>query len=169
MSISSERKNQIESIAGTALQNVYPDGKIVLPVDLNKIIQHYDLKLTSADFGDDKIAGAFQRSAHTIYVSNKDPYTRAAFTIAHELGHFLLHADKDDEIFFRLDADLIEPIKQDKEETEANWFAASLLMPRELVYQYWDILHDEDRMAKLFGVSKSAMYWRLKNLALIEE
>jgi Zn-dependent peptidase ImmA (M78 family) len=57
--------------------------------------------------------------------------------------------------------------KQKKEEEqEANWFAAALLMPQDLMEAYWHSLQDIESMAKLFGTSYSAMQWRLKNLGL---
>jgi Zn-dependent peptidase ImmA (M78 family) len=79
---------------------------------------------------------------------------RGRFTIAHEIGHAVLHlrAGVPSE-FLREDS-----LKGTPEEAQANAFAASLLMP-------FPLLHEEIRtngrvhgwLAEIFGVSKAAM------------
>ena len=54
-----------------------------------------------------------------------------------------------------------------EEEQEANWFAASLLMPEKLLKHYFSITNDADKLATIFGVSPTAVYYRLKNLGLL--
>jgi Zn-dependent peptidase ImmA (M78 family) len=50
---------------------------------------------------------------------------RDNFTIAHELGHYILHSDfgKKPAVFKRCGSDRLE--------CEANWFAGAFLMPEE--------------------------------------
>jgi Zn-dependent peptidase ImmA (M78 family) len=166
MRLSDDRKEEIEYIAGSILQDVF-NSEIKVPIDLVRILQANELKLTMGDFGGNtSIAGAFQRSEKTIAIASNMPYQRSVFTIAHELGHFFLHRDYNYEIFYRRDADLIDIDKLNPIETEANHFAACLLMPREPLNYYWRLINNVDGMANYFRVSKSAMYWRTKNLKL---
>jgi len=49
----------------------------------------------------------------------------------------------------------------------AEHFANSILMPREWVKEKWAEVHDLNKMAEIFGVSKLAMCIRLKHLGLV--
>jgi len=109
---------------------------------------------------------------------------RQRFTIAHELGHMLLHdgrsliVDQSVRINFRND---ISSAAADDEEIEANAFAAALLMPRTLVLNHLKVylagatqsggsISREDLIAQLareFDVSTEAMGYRLINLAIL--
>ena len=53
-------------------------------------------------------------------------------------------------------------------EVEANKFAASFLMPRNLVEKVWQKLKDVDECAHIFSVSIVAMSIRLSELDLVE-
>lgn len=116
-------------------------------------------------------------SGFTIFINNEKPKTRQHFTVAHELGHYFLHQEylKSEKVFidgegsldgnrtlFRLDTAVYNKI-----ETEANSFAASLIMPAELVKDAWISLKDVQACAKIFDVSVSAMSIRLERLNLI--
>lgn len=103
--------------------------------------------------------------------------TRRRFTIAHELGHLLLHSDEDfhvDEKFpigFRTPA---SSLATDDREIEANQFAAELLMPRELLtaeVKKLSLKMDVDKavaeLAKRFDVSVQAMTIRLSALGAL--
>lgn len=65
----------------------------------------------------------------------------------------------------------------DEAEREANFFAASLLMPREFLEadlakeEYVDLLDDDllRALGKKYGVSTQALVNRLKNLGYIQE
>ena len=67
-----------------------------------------------------------------ILLNSTDTKVRQRFTIAHELGHIQLHTKK-------IDKEIIVSRKTDtgRLEKEANVFAAALLMPRRLVYEYF--------------------------------
>src|SRR5690606_683483 len=99
---------------------------------------------------------------------------RRRFSIAHELGHALLHDDVSRQfvdsytVAFRNAA---SSLGIDRHEVEANAFAAELLMPRNEIANYLQEhtldAHDErqlDRMASRFGVSIQALSIRLAGL-----
>lgn len=111
-----------------------------------------------------------------IGVNATHPIARRRFTIAHELGHFLLHADGvhvDERI-------ALNPIglrygstssSTDPKEIEANAFAADLLMPLQLLKKAGlpsDFGADEEiaKLAERFHVSVQAMTIRLTSLRL---
>ncbi|MCY3997597.1 MAG: ImmA/IrrE family metallo-endopeptidase [Rhodobacter sp.] len=120
---------------------------------------------------DDEISGMIERegSSFAITINAKDPHTRKRFTLAHEIGHYMLHKHL---IGDGLDDDRLYRSSQGgkyhntavgpKEETEANRFAANLLMPRELIESHRRGLSDNvSEMAKLFQVSKHTMSIRM--------
>ena len=99
---------------------------------------------------------------------------RRRFTLAHEIGHMLLHATGDrvvvDRRFYRNEWPSSGELR---EEIEANAFAAALLMPESLVREHIDAragITDIDvfRLATLFAVSEQAMTLRLVKLNCIE-
>lgn len=157
----------IEQKANDVLLSVYKEEKqIKPPVDISKILSANSFKVESGEFDDKNVAGYYDKKAKKISVSSDDIYQRQIFTVAHELGHFFLHSDKEEEAFYRTQIINLDSEKQ-KEEAEANWFAASLLMPRNLILKYWSLTKDIDLVAKIFGVSHTAAYFRLKNLQLV--
>jgi Zn-dependent peptidase ImmA (M78 family) len=166
--MNTDRVHEIEGKALDVLLTVFADeNSFNLPMNIPKVVQALGLSLKEGDFKDEEIVGAYDRASKTIYVAKNDNYSRKAFTIAHEVGHFVLHDEKVQEAFFRKNLIFVEKEKVPVER-EANLFAASLLMPRGIVLRYFKIIKQPDYLADIFGVSYSAMRLRLKNLGLIE-
>jgi len=157
------------------------------PVPVEKLAFALGIDVRSTRPGDISLSGFLVRDDGTgqaIVGINKDHHkNRQRFTIAHEIGHFLLHAGQEiyvDEcsksglrISLR-DEDSSKGTERD--EIEANVFAAELLMPVELLQA--DIvsanIRDEDKLeevldtlAKEYEVSKQALTYRLVNLGYI--
>lgn len=109
-----------------------------------------------------------------IAVNSTQSSVRQRFTIAHELGHYRLHGPQtfvDRQFVFRRGQKSAAGI--DREEIQANMFAAELLMPRDWLAQEFedgglDVGDDEalNDLARRYGVSQSAMLYRLINLDL---
>lgn len=159
--------NDIEAITLEILRDVYgsTDG-LKLPLSARLVAEKYGLKLWSGKATDKSVSGAYEKKEKAIYVTEDEPADRQEFTIAHELGHFFLHEKKQSDIFYRSQIWHLNDEKKE-EEKEANWFAASLLMPEKYVRHYYSITHDLEKLAQLFGVSITAVYYRLKNLGLM--
>lgn len=142
------------------VNKTYPDYPIT------EIIEQYGLKISLFDFGDDNIMGAIKypedENEAPIILINKDksPENRT-FTLAHEFGHYLLHPH--DESKFRLDFESLknEGKEYKIEETEANYFAGSFLMPEKLLKLLLSQTSDLSAIAKYFGVSRRALDVRL--------
>ncbi len=79
---------------------------------------------------------------------------RDTFTIAHELGHYFLHANFGEQRLIALRKD------SNQAEWEANWFGASFLMPKYLINDYK--ITTAEQMSSRFGVSLEAARIRLE-------
>lgn len=106
-----------------------------------------------------------------IGVSSSEPSVRQRFTIAHELGHFFLHPQKDAFVDYR---DNKRDLMRTPREKEANMFAAALLMPRDLLRKDCRVMakngvaDDELQvLARRYEVSEDAMRFRLLNLNIV--
>ncbi|MFC1433501.1 ImmA/IrrE family metallo-endopeptidase [Streptacidiphilus sp. N1-3] len=101
---------------------------------------------------------------------------RRRFTVAHELGHLQLHRgrplilDTDMRVNFR---DSVSSMATDREEIEANRFAAALLAPeamvRACVAETVFATAEElvDALASRFHISAQAMTYRLMSVGII--
>ena len=158
--------NSIEAKASGVLENVFGDlNDIQLPISLSSVLDKYSITLKTGAFEDKNISGAFNRKDQEIYVAEDEAPNRKAFTVAHELGHYFLHENKKTDVFLR--EQILNLTEENREnEKEANWFAASLLMPEKLIKKYYSMTKDIDVLSTLFGVSPTAVYFRLKNLGL---
>jgi len=108
------------------------------------------------------VSGLYDPSRNAIYVNEADAGVRQTFTIAHELGHKILHEDwAKSEAYKVLWRD---PRKQGKDrwEQEANYFAANLLMPRQMLDDYKNL--PAPVVARIFAVSEQVAKFRLQNL-----
>jgi Zn-dependent peptidase ImmA (M78 family) len=107
------------------------------------------------------VSGFYDAQDYAIYVAKGEYPKRQTFTIAHELGHRLLHrewaAGNDYRVMLR-DQSLM--ILDDKEQ-EANTFAAHLLVPRDMLDEYRHIASTEE-LSRLFMVSMPVIRNRLR-------
>ena len=113
----------------------------------------------------EEVSGALRvkGSEKDIFINKYDGSTRRRFTIAHELGHYFLHHDPSvspDETIVSLRS------ARTKKESEADLFAAELLMPKDHVLSIYEKLNPPflSDIAKHFNVSKAAMAFRLDYL-----
>ena len=92
-----------------------------------------------------------------------DSMTRQRFTIAHEIGHYVLqHGNAPRDSAQNFGSRVNSPIERD-----ANQFAAELLMPEEAVVAMINQgYRSPETLAQLFMVSPAAMGYRLANLSL---
>ncbi len=150
---------RIETIAIKALQSV---DCVAPPIPLEQIVEKLGLKIVEFDFHDD-ISGVLKPEHNVIGVNKKHHPVRRRFSVAHELGHFLLGHRIDQEI---IDDDFDKPLPP---EQEANAFAAALLMPADFVKKSVSKSGlDLDELSKIYEVSKQAMTIRLLALNLIK-
>lgn len=131
------------------------------PIPLTDIVASQGLNVVYADFSTikqgNKIAGFIDFDKNKIYVNKDDSPNRQRFTIAHELGHYLLHQDyvKDAQKYKVL---LRKPLKNGDytpEEKAANCFAAYLLVPSDILKTYEKL--PNTIIASIFAVSEDVI------------
>lgn len=165
--LTADEKLQAETAAEEVIKDTFGSvDALQFPVNLDEVLEKYALVLKKGAFENANISGAFSRDESTIYVSGSESQERQLFTVAHEIGHFKLHEDRKTDILYRKQVWQFGN-GEEKVETQANWFAANLLMPKAAVERMWKLTNDIDRMAKFFGISKTAMRFRLKDLGLL--
>lgn len=112
-----------------------------------------------------------------IFTNSCSRLSREIFTLAHEIGHIILHIEK--EKSFIDDKLTITGKSTNEKEQEANYFAACLLMPTEEVHRFVDLEIQESgkcgltamdiaRMMSEFNVSFDMALNRLEALGLID-
>lgn len=154
-----------------------------LPVNIEAIARGLGLAVVRNATLADGISGQIKRLPNgrfEVASSNREHHFRQRFTLAHELGHYLLHRSLigegiDDDTkyrstdtgeFYNTDIDLAH-------ERQANSFAAKVLMPEGLLRAEVEKARDAEGKVDVgalcgkFQVSRSAMEWRLKNLGLL--
>ena len=155
------------------------------PIPIEKIIQSMGLELRFEPFNDaeDPMSGVLFKDDTNLVIGinpNENP-NRQRFTMAHELGHFLLHQKENMHIDTRSSVFLRKQLyakATDQKEIEANLFAAELLMPKKIIEAELGVCKKEGRMisdeeiienlAIKFKVSAQAMAFRLLNLKFIK-
>jgi Zn-dependent peptidase ImmA (M78 family) len=150
-----------------------------LPVDVEAIARHLGAQIV-AEHLDRTVSGMLYRDDDhvVIGVNAAHPERRRRYTIAHELGHLVLHKGRPlvvdhVRVNFR---DANSSTATDYEEIQANAFAAELLMPHDQVIANARPAFEgpESRseaivvrdLADGFDVSEQAMEYRLINLGL---
>jgi Zn-dependent peptidase ImmA (M78 family) len=93
-----------------------------------------------------------------IYVNVGQALTRQRFTVAHEIGHLILHEPG------RAFRDTWSSTDTNIAEVQANNFAANLLMPSWMVNALASGGTYVESLADKFRVSPEAMRYRLQNL-----
>lgn len=151
-----------------------------LPVPVEKIARSFGADIVYESMSGE-ISGMLvpvELGSWVIVVNKDHPEVRRRFTIAHELGHLLLHgyvtphADKSFKVRRRDTASSDGSIL---EEIEANQFAAELLMPEDMLLKkfreegldYAPVLEEDSQLAEIaeqFKVSRQALSIRLSSI-----
>lgn len=152
-------------------------GFTSIPVDPARLATALGIEIKYERLSQD-VSGALMRKGEkaVIAVNSEHSANRRTFTLAHEIGHFFLH--QDDPVFLDkvvMHRNAVSSRGDDIKEIQANQFAASLLMPRDVLESAYEKLLETtnvrheivERLARQFSVSKHAMELRLVNLALI--
>jgi Zn-dependent peptidase ImmA (M78 family) len=139
------------------------------PIDPERIAEQLGVDVVYAKFKPE-VSQAISGFIHLpegkpqIVVNASIPAKRKMFTIAHELGHFLMHLD-----YIESDKYRVLPrsnghvgAKPD-EEKEADVFAAALIAPKDLVNKYRGIASLPE-MSRIFVASEEMLKWRMHNI-----
>jgi Zn-dependent peptidase ImmA (M78 family) len=171
---------QVRALAEEYANKYNPENVAPFPYE-NITDAHKDLRIYFTALEDDNVSGAilFRDDEFSILVNNSKSTARQHFTLAHELGHYFLHQNmlREEQAIVDGEASLdgpkilyrLDDAEAKQLETEANNFAASLVMPTDLVRRAWEATHSIQECARIFSVSPVAMSVRLTNLGLISE
>lgn len=170
-------KDFYEKIEEQVSDLLFQEGVESYPVPVEKIALALGVNVMPYNLGDE-VSGilALNDGKGTIGYNLQHSKGRQRFTVAHELGHYIMHRNTKKELF--VDKDYIVKFRSNKkysstelkQEKEANAFAAALLMPKAFVLTE---LSKEQAMtenelievlAKRFEVSVPAMTYRIADL-----
>jgi Zn-dependent peptidase ImmA (M78 family)/DNA-binding XRE family transcriptional regulator len=140
----SESKSHIADIARAVRAHLHiPRGPIA---DLTQTLEEAGVIIAAFDF-DTPLVDALSRWLPTLpptfFVNQQSPKDRYRLSVAHELGHLILHSQAVPDM-----------------EEQANWFAAEFLMPER------EIRHDL-RDLTLYKLTALKRYWRVSMAALL--
>lgn len=150
-------RSKVQQFASKAAKKLgYQPGS-----DIEEIVHTLGGRISQSDWGSTSATGSITVSGPQnfhIYLSPLSGERRSRFTIAHELGHYMLHSQ-----FGQI------PITVRREgsgpvEWEANWFAAGFLMPEEEFRAKVKAGYGDAMLAEHFGVSMAAVQIRQSTL-----
>lgn len=148
-------------------------------IDLFKECERCGYKLFRYPLGENEDLGFAQKRDQDIiiFTNTCSRLSREIFTLAHEIGHVILHLNEGNS--FVDDYNTITEKNIDEKEQEANYFAACLLMPSDELVKFIDLeLQDFEntglsamdiaRIMSEFNVSFDMALNRLENLNIID-
>jgi Zn-dependent peptidase ImmA (M78 family) len=167
--LTKERSNEISSIiTGLNIRNDFnfPETSIT------EVARALNIEIRTAKFTEEGVAGLViygdKKEKAKIFVNAEHKLPKQNFTIAHEIGHLLIHKPKvkkkykiDRMDFERSDKEIV------KEEVEADYFASQLLVPRHKLQEIVSKLKSPnwyvaDFCSKYFNVPRGVIEYRLK-------
>lgn len=153
----------------------------MFPIDVEQAATNLGIQMIQKPLKGDVSGFLFiDKSGPILGVNSRHGSPRQRFTVAHEIGHFLLHVPKDTPASF-IDKEILILNRDSRsqqgivaEEIEANFFAAEILMPAEILYREvttssTGVASAEwcKQLARKFNVSDDAMRFRLSNLGFV--
>lgn len=148
-------------------------------IDLFKECERLGYKLIRYPLGENADQGFVMKKDNDtiIFTNTGSRLSREIFTLAHEIGHVILHMENAES--FIDDVSTISGRTVDGKEQEANYFAACLLMPADAVERFLDLELEKFRKNGLtamdiarimleFNVSFDMALNRLENLGKID-
>lgn len=109
------------------------------------------------------VSGKVLYKEKKILIEQTDLITRQIFSVAVQIGHYVLHNDETSHTSLRATT---TSQGNDIKEKEANYFATNLLMPKDEVLHLVGLNFVVDSMASYFGVSTTTMQYHLKDLGV---
>ncbi len=147
-------------------------------IDLFKECERCEFKLIRYPLGEDADLGfAIKKDKDIVIVTNTcNRLSREIFTLAHEIGHVILHMEGMNSFIDNINT--ISSRSTDEKEQEANYFAVCLLMPEDEISKFLDlVIEDFDkngltamdiaRIMSEFNVSFETALNRLESLGKI--
>lgn len=137
------------------------------PIDIENLIRKMNIRLVVSELPKGMLGASKVEGLKKLIVVSSNLYNeeQKRFTLAHELGHILIHRGIN--CFYENDLKIIHTTKE--KENEADRFAVELLMPRKSIE---DEIEDEDinfdlikRISKKYKTSLTATAIRIAELS----
>ena len=176
-------EKEIKSVANELITQ-FTSG--VAPVGIEQLAIVMGLAVRYETF-EDAVSGFLlaKDSSGTVFINKSHHPNRQRFTIAHEIGHYKLHFQSKERLFYDTKFSLYHRAKPTDnttatttpvEEKEANIFASHILMPDSMLKKVFlertNLFGDESDislLASLFQVSEIAMSIRLESFFKLNE
>lgn len=123
--------------------------------DLAKRIENHGIIIQMFDFGTDRMDAISTITLHgrkIIFLNNRMPNDRIKFSLAHELGHIVMHLDDFNNILSNKERDV---------ENEADEFASQLLLPE-------DEIRNQLRYLTVIRLQTLKQRWNVSMRALVK-
>lgn len=183
-------RSESGSIDDAVKEILKENGIIEPPINVIKIADSMGIKVFTVEFTDPNVKGAiadfkspmpqFKNEKRIIAVDKNSYATRKIFTIAHEIGHYVMHCGESNDFFERDVYESNEDKKASEDnrtsiEKDADKFAACLVMPRDMVidfvenslyYKIRDKQNLVQEICKKFIVAEKAAKKRLKEVGM---
>lgn len=145
--ISTSRERALDA-RGDAQRFLLKHKVTSVPVDVERLARAEGFTIERRPLGDDdgEVVG------QCIRVNSDHSLVRQRFTIAHEVGHFVMHTSHGTD---------------DHSERQAEVFAGALLIPRDVLRREFAAEQDPEALARRFRVSRAAMWIELKDARLV--
>ncbi len=179
------RRKQVQDLAEDTLEKYKRKLKNGRTIPLETLAKDLGIQI-DYDEVDEDLSGFLirdKKNGRTVIGVNKTHHhNRQRFTIAHEIGHFLLHEGETVHFDGQRGAFTISLRNSDSAKGESDWereanlFAAEILMPSKLLEKdlrgkSLDLLDENDfleNLAEKYEVSVQALTFRLANLGYIK-
>ena len=159
MKIPLDKQNEILE----TLSSIYSNHEVI--EDIQEVANTFNLQIKSCSFKSnfEDINAVLDKDKKIIFINNNCKLEKINFAIAHEIGHYVLHKEQlsEGQCFLSRSSDghNAELIEQ-----EANFFAANLLMPENIMRACMYFGYSNKEMARKFHVSEKAIRTRRNNL-----
>lgn len=148
-------------------------GITIPPVQVEEIIESYGIKLEKID-AKENFDGQLIPEKRLIRINKSSPKNRQRFTMAHELGHWVLYhksrlfevnEEPALETFNGFSISLESNFSNKQREVEANYFTSELLIPLNWLEADWK-KHKQDvkKLIEIYQVSEQALWNKITEL-----
>jgi Zn-dependent peptidase ImmA (M78 family) len=150
-----------EAVADILLKQAKMNNERI--VNERSVAALYGIKVDEDCFDNNELSGVLDLTGDvaTITINSKHNQERQRFTIAHEIGHYLLHYRSTDKGFLDTTLYTFQDKITNKIEAEASRFAAALLMSSDVIQDELTQVSDLYDLANRFKVFPAAMQIRL--------
>ena len=174
------RKNKY-SMDGNIMKIFSECGITTYPINVFKIAKALEFEIVYGKFKQENVYGVMwdgdepldvggRKLYRAILLNKQDSIERQAFTVAHELGHFMLHCQDDRNFYERYHGGAEQTESEKMIEDQADFFAANLLLPQNLIKAYiaqYSFLTKTELVTKIckdFLVEKDTVLKRFEEL-----